>query len=104
MVLDQRQCALYFSRSPLPYLRADRTPPPPRWQHVGLYAYRREFLEDFVKLEATPAERAEELEQLRALEHGYAIHCAVIEGWQSAPVDVPADVDRVEALLRAAQT
>jgi len=100
VVLDQRQCALYFSRSPLPYLRADRTPLPPRWQHVGLYAYRRDFLETFVKLEATPAERAEELEQLRALEHGYAIHCAVIEGWQSVPVDVPADVARVEARLR----
>lgn len=101
VVLDQQQCALYFSRSPLPYLRTDRSPP--RWQHVGLYAYRRDFLDDFVKLEATPAESAEELEQLRALEHGYSIHCAIIEGWHSVPVDVPADVERVEALLPASR-
>jgi len=100
VVLDQRQRALYFSRSPLPYLRNSTDPPTPRWQHVGLYAYRRDFLECFVELEATPAERAEGLEQLRVLEHGHAIHCAVIEGWQSVPIDVPGDVDRVEALLR----
>jgi 3-deoxy-manno-octulosonate cytidylyltransferase (CMP-KDO synthetase) len=100
VALDTQGRALYFSRSPIPYRRADATAPLTRWQHVGLYAYRRDFLETFVKLEATPAEAAEGLEQLRALEHGYAIRCAVIEGWSSIPVDVPEDVARVEASLR----
>jgi 3-deoxy-manno-octulosonate cytidylyltransferase (CMP-KDO synthetase) len=67
---------------------------------VGLYAYRRAFLLEFVTLEPTPAERAEALEQLRALENGHRIGCAIVEGWRGIPVDVPADVARVEARLR----
>ena len=98
VVLDRRGRALYFSRAPIPYRRADG--PAPRWlQHVGLYAYRRPFLERFLALAPGEAERAEGLEQLRALEHGFAIRCAVIEGWRSVPVDVPADVAKVEAVL-----
>ncbi|MGH0032410.1 MAG: 3-deoxy-manno-octulosonate cytidylyltransferase [Myxococcota bacterium] len=96
VVLDRRGRALYFSRSPIPHVRGEE---PPRWQHVGLYGYRRSFLLDFVKLEPTPAEKAEQLEQLRALENGFAIGCAVVEGWVSVPVDVPEDVARVEARL-----
>ena len=99
VVLDRRGRALYFSRSSIPYLRnADAAPT--LWQHVGLYAYRRPFLLDFIGLEQTPAERAEALEQLRALEHGHAIGCAVVEGWHGIPVDVPEDVAKVEARLR----
>jgi 3-deoxy-manno-octulosonate cytidylyltransferase (CMP-KDO synthetase) len=98
VVLDRRGRALYFSRAPIPYRRADG--PAPRWlQHVGLYAYRKPFLERFLALAPGEAERAEGLEQLRALEHGFAIRCAVIEGWRSVPVDVPADVAKVEAVL-----
>ena len=98
VVLDRSGRALYFSRAPIPFRRADA--PAPRWlQHVGLYAYRRDFLLRFVSLAQGEAERAEGLEQLRILEHGHAIRCAVIEGWQSVPVDVPADVARVEARL-----
>jgi 3-deoxy-manno-octulosonate cytidylyltransferase (CMP-KDO synthetase) len=98
VVLDRRGFALYFSRAPIPHLR-DPGAAPPLWQHVGLYAYRREFLGRYVALPATPLERAEQLEQLRALEHGHRIRAAVVEGWRSVPVDVPADVARVEALL-----
>jgi 3-deoxy-manno-octulosonate cytidylyltransferase (CMP-KDO synthetase) len=65
-----------------------------------LYAYRRPFLMDFVRMERTAAERSEELEQLRALEHGHRIRCAIVEGWTSISVDVPEDVVRVEASLR----
>jgi 3-deoxy-manno-octulosonate cytidylyltransferase (CMP-KDO synthetase) len=98
VVLDAHGRALYFSRAPIPYRRADV--PAPRWlQHVGLYAYRRPFLAQFVALAPGAAERAEGLEQLRALEHGFAIRCAVIEGWRSVPVDVPGDVAEVEAIL-----
>jgi 3-deoxy-manno-octulosonate cytidylyltransferase (CMP-KDO synthetase) len=97
-VLDRAGRALYFSRAPIPYRRPDAAAP--RWlQHVGLYAYRREFLLRFVTLGQGEAERAEGLEQLRALEHGFRIRCAVIDGWHSVPVDVPADVARVEAVL-----
>jgi 3-deoxy-manno-octulosonate cytidylyltransferase (CMP-KDO synthetase) len=98
VVLDRRGRALYFSRSRIPYLR-EADAGPRYWQHVGLYAYRRPFLLRFVGLERTPAERAEGLEQLRALEHGFAIRCAVVEGWRSLPVDVPEDVAAVEAHL-----
>ncbi len=99
VVLARNGDALYFSRSPVPYVRNPESAPTP-WQHVGIYAYRRSFLLDFVDLERTPAEQAEALEQLRALEHGYRIRCAVIEGWTSVPVDVPEDVGEVEARLR----
>jgi 3-deoxy-manno-octulosonate cytidylyltransferase (CMP-KDO synthetase) len=96
VVLDRRGRALYFSRSPIPHVRGEA---PPLWQHVGLYAYRRDFLLEFVALEPTSLERAEQLEQLRALENGFPIGCAVVEHFVSAPVDVPQDVARVEARL-----
>jgi 3-deoxy-manno-octulosonate cytidylyltransferase (CMP-KDO synthetase) len=98
VVLDRRGRALYFSRSPIPHVRRGGETPT-FWQHVGLYAYRRPALLEFVALSRTPAERAEGLEQLRALEHGWAIHCAVVEGWRGVAVDVPEDVARVEARL-----
>ncbi|HEY8121802.1 MAG TPA: 3-deoxy-manno-octulosonate cytidylyltransferase [Myxococcota bacterium] len=97
-VLDRAGNALYFSRSAIPHA-LDAGAATPRWQHVGVYAYRREFLLAYVKLPQTPLERAERLEQLRALEHGERIRCAVIEGWRSVPVDVPEDIARVEAAL-----
>lgn len=100
VVLDTRGRALYFSRCGIPYPR-DASARAPLWQHVGLYAYRRDFLLRFIRLAPTPAERSECLEQLRALEHGFEIRCAVVEGWRSVAVDVPADVALVEAALRA---
>jgi 3-deoxy-manno-octulosonate cytidylyltransferase (CMP-KDO synthetase) len=100
VVIDRRGYALYFSRSAIPYLRGDVEPC--RWQHIGLYAYRKSFLLEFVDLARTPAEQAEELEQLRALEHGHRIRVAVIDGWSSASVDVPDDIARVERLLATA--
>jgi 3-deoxy-manno-octulosonate cytidylyltransferase (CMP-KDO synthetase) len=99
VVLDRHGDALYFSRSRIPALH-EASQAPRYWQHVGLYAYRRPFLLEFVALERGPAERAESLEQLRALEHGHRIRCAVLEGWCSLPVDVPEDVARVETRLR----
>jgi len=98
VVLDRRGRALYFSRSRIPAI-GDSGIPARSWQHVGLYAYRRSFLLEFVTLAPGELERAEELEQLRALEHGHRIRCALVEGWRSLPVDVPADVAAVEARL-----
>lgn len=100
VVLDQRGRALWFSRNRIPMLRETANRAPTWWQHVGLYVYRRDFLLEFVTLPQTPAEQAEGLEQLRALEHGHAIRAAVVDGWRSVPVDVPEDVARVEQALR----
>ena len=99
VVVDRSGCALYFSRAPIPHSRSGAAVP--LWQHVGLYAYRRPFLAEYVKLAPTPLEQAEALEQLRALEHGHPIAVGVVEGWCSVPVDTPEDVERVEAVLRA---
>ena len=97
VVLDAAGFALYFSRAPIPFRRKDTGIAP--LQHVGLYVYRRDFLLEIVKLPRSPAEQTEELEQLRALENGYRIRAAEIEGWSSVPVDVPEDVPIVEAAL-----
>jgi 3-deoxy-manno-octulosonate cytidylyltransferase (CMP-KDO synthetase) len=99
VVLDRNDRALYFSRSPIPYRRAPGIGPS-YWQHVGIYAYRSDFLQAFVELPRSPLEESEELEQLRALEHGHGIRAAIIRDWQSVPVDVPEDLERVESILR----
>ena len=101
LVVDRAGRALYFSRAPIPYVR-DASAGVRVWQHAGLYAYRRDFLAQFVTWPQTPLERAESLEQLRALENGHTIRVALVEGWESLPVDVPEDVARVEAALAAA--
>ncbi len=100
VVVDTNGVALYFSRAPIPYQRKETGIVP--LQHVGLYVYRRDFLLAFVKLPRSPAEKAEELEQLRALENGYRILAPEVEGWTSVPVDVPEDVPIVEAVLTTA--
>jgi len=100
VVCDRRGRALYFSRAPIPFQRDPGARRAPVLQHIGLYAYRRPFLLELVRLPRTPLEEGEALEQLRALEHGFPIQVALVEGWRSVPVDVPADVARVEARLR----
>jgi 3-deoxy-manno-octulosonate cytidylyltransferase (CMP-KDO synthetase) len=96
VVCDLAGNALYFSRARLPYSRTDTDSPV--MQHVGLYAYRREFLLQFAKLPPTPLEQTESLEQLRALENGHRIRMVPIP---TAPlsVDTPEDLSRVRALF-----
>ena len=72
-----RRRAMYFSRAMIPFARDGRRVSPPL-KHPGLYAYRRDFLLHFVTLPATPCEQAEQLEQLRALEHGHPIAIALV--------------------------
>ena len=72
VVVDRDGFALYFSRAPIP-LRAPGLPAAPAWRHVGLYVYRRDCLLRLAALPPTAMERAEALEQLRALEHGIRI-------------------------------
>lgn len=97
VVCDARGFALYFSRSPLPYRRSQDAPYSPR-QHVGLYAYRRDFLQLFPTLAPTPLEQAESLEQLRALESGVRI-VMVETARVPESVDTPEDLERVRTLL-----
>lgn len=75
VVLDQRGCALYFSRSRVPFDR-DGTRAMRYLRHIGMYVYRRRFLDQYVRLAPTPLEQAEQLEQLRVLEHGHRIAVA----------------------------
>lgn len=101
VLVDQHDFALYFSRAPLPYSRDVVTGVVAgASRHIGLYAYRRAFLLRFAALPQTPLERAERLEQLRALEHGYRIK-AVVTAFDSIGVDTPDDLERVRALLAA---
>jgi 3-deoxy-manno-octulosonate cytidylyltransferase (CMP-KDO synthetase) len=93
VVCDARSDALYFSRARIPFQRQPGSSASVM-QHVGLYAYRRDFLLAFAKLAPTPLELTESLEQLRALEHGYKIRLVEID---SAPlsVDTPEDLKRM---------
>jgi 3-deoxy-manno-octulosonate cytidylyltransferase (CMP-KDO synthetase) len=98
VVLDRAGFALYFSRAPIPHLRDPRGGWPPLYRHIGLYAYRRSALLVLAALEPTPLERAEALEQLRALEHGIRIK-AVETRHESFEVNTPEDLDQVRRLL-----
>jgi 3-deoxy-manno-octulosonate cytidylyltransferase (CMP-KDO synthetase) len=98
VVLDRGGFALYFSRSPIPHLRDPRGGWPPLYRHIGLYAYRRSALLVLAALEPTPLERAEALEQLRALEHGIRIK-AVETRYESFEVNTPEDLEQVRRLL-----
>jgi 3-deoxy-manno-octulosonate cytidylyltransferase (CMP-KDO synthetase) len=96
--------AMYFSRAPIPYARdhfasatGKETLPIefPAYRHIGLYAYRARFLRAYARLEASPLEHFEALEQLRALWHGFRIS-VVISGHLPMPgVDTPEDAERM---------
>ncbi len=100
VVVDRAGFALYFSRAPVPHVRDPRGGWPPLYRHVGLYAYRRSALLVLAALEPTPLERAESLEQLRALEHGIRIK-AVETRYDSFDVNTAEDLDQVRRLLAA---
>lgn len=100
VVVDRSGYAMYFSRAPIPYVRDPRGGWPPMYRHIGLYAYRRNVLMVLATLEPTPLERAESLEQLRALEHGIRIK-AIESMYESFGVDTPDDLEQVRRLLAA---
>jgi len=97
VVTDRDGFALYFSRSPLPYWRDGVDAEIVGYRHLGLYVYRRDFLLKFASMPPTPLERAEKLEQLRALENGYRIRVADCDGGLGIEVDTPADLERANA-------
>ncbi len=100
VVIDREGYALYFSRQPMPFVRAGR-PAPVFWRHLGLYVYRRRALAALASLPQTPLELAEGLEQLRALEHGYRIRTAETTA-DAIGVDTPEDLERVRRLVETA--
>jgi 3-deoxy-manno-octulosonate cytidylyltransferase (CMP-KDO synthetase) len=98
--------ALYFSRAPLPWARdafaADRDALPeglPFLRHIGIYAYRAGFLQQYATLARTPLEQAESLEQLRVLEHGFPIAVRLTPEPFPPGIDTEADVQRAQAWL-----
>jgi 3-deoxy-manno-octulosonate cytidylyltransferase (CMP-KDO synthetase) len=97
VVVDADGYALYFSRAAIPYARPG-LPVAPAWAHIGLYVYRRDTLLRLARLPQTAMERAEALEQLRAVEHGIRIK-VVKTAYASIGVDTPEDLARVRALL-----
>ena len=106
VVVDAAGRALYFSRRTIPFVRdsAEESPEQqcaafPFLKHLGIYGYRRDTLKRLVEFAPSPLEQAEHLEQLRALENGIGIAVCLVEH-ESIGVDVPEDVQRVEALLR----
>ena len=102
VVLDAQSLAMYFSRASIPHFRGgspDELPPYPVYRHVGLYAYRCNFLKLYPTLTPAPAEQAEALEQLRVLWHGYRIAVHISQVPSAAGVDTPADLERVRELL-----
>ncbi len=106
VVCNQQGRALYFSRAPIPWDReafqtAEKTLQSgfPALHHIGLYAYRVAFLKRFPTLDVGVLERLEALEQLRALEHGFAISVLQIDAHPGAGVDTPEDLQRVRQLL-----
>ncbi len=102
IVLNQHNEALYFSRMPIPFIKSvDET----EWhshhtyyRHVGMYAYRKDILQQITRLPVSSLETAESLEQLRWIENGFSIRCVVTK-YESHCIDTPGDVTRVLALL-----
>ena len=99
VVLDRDQRALYFSRSAIPFAR-EATAAVSYYRHQGVYGYKRELLLRFVRWAPTPLEKAEALEQLRALENGVNIHVVVTKSG-SPGVDTPDDARTIERQLLA---
>lgn len=96
VVMDKQGYALYFSRSLLPYPRHEGTPV---YKHIGIYAYKRDFLLAYAKMAETPLEHAESLEQLRALENGYRIK-VIKTPYRFVGVDTAEDLEKVNAIYR----
>jgi len=95
VVCNGKGRAMYFSRAAIPYPRSG---PTHALQHVGLYAYRKEFLLIYPSLDVCKTEQTEQLEQLRVLHHGYDI-AVTVGDFHCIGVDTPADLARAEAVL-----
>ncbi len=93
VITDLQSNAIYFSRSPIPYYRTQTEAPV--YHHMGLYAFRRDFLMLYSMLPQTPLERIESLEQLRVLEHGYKIRVCLTKE-QTLEINTPAEYEQAQ--------
>lgn len=100
VVLTHAGDALYFSRSPIPYLRQ---PASGRFKHMGFYAYRRSFFERYATLPPSPLAEAEQLEQLRFLQAGIPIVMGIVPPMRGPAVDTQEDLDQVRAIMSAGE-
>lgn len=100
VTFDHNQRALYFSKSVIPYVR-ESIEAPPVYRHIGMYAYRLDALQRYVKLPEGQFERAEKLEQLRALENGMSIKVVEVDyrGRTHWSIDSPEDLSAAEKLI-----
>lgn len=100
VVVNKEVRALYFSRSPIPFVRDNPAVPVrhPFYTHIGLYGFQAETLLELVQLPASNLELAESLEQLRWLENGYSIQCAVTDQ-PAMGVDTPGDLEKISKLI-----
>ena len=100
VVLNRDQEAMYFSRAAIPYVRDAKTGTSlEHLRHLGIYAYRADFLQAYARLEPAPPEQAETLEQLRALWNGYRIAVYTASEAPPAGVDTPEDLERIRRLV-----
>jgi 3-deoxy-manno-octulosonate cytidylyltransferase (CMP-KDO synthetase) len=97
VVLNRKQRALYFSRSPIPYTGRAEVPTP-LFKHIGIYLFHRAALQAFVSAPQGLLERIEKLEQLRAFDLDIPIE-VVVTGYHPVNVDAPSDIRKVERLL-----
>ncbi len=97
VVVNSEKMALYFSRSPIPFIKQFSTSIP-LFRHIGLYAYNEEVLEFFANSKQSSLEINESLEQLRLLEEGFTIHCLETT-FKSHSVDVPTDIETIEQMI-----
>jgi 3-deoxy-manno-octulosonate cytidylyltransferase (CMP-KDO synthetase) len=97
VILNKNKQALYFSRSPIPYCEKDRFEG--FFQHIGIYGYTRQALEIYMTGEVPPMEKLEKLEQLRFL-HLQQKMVIIPTEYESHGVDIPADIGKVEAILK----
>lgn len=98
VVRDRNDNALYFSRCPVPFNRDSRRDVK-YFKHIGIYGYKKDFLREYVQLEKTPLEMAENLEQLRVLESGYKIKVKETI-YDSIGVDAPEDILKIEKEMK----
>lgn len=98
VIFDKNNDALYFSRSQIPYPRNDGIAK--TYKHIGIYAYRRNFLLHYAKMDSTPLEQTESLEQLRALENGYKIR-VIISDCKFVGVDTEEDLKLVNEIYNS---
>lgn len=98
VITDKQGNALYFSRAPIPYFRIEGAAPV--YHHMGLYAFRREFLLQYTLLPQTPLEKVESLEQLRALEHGFKIRVCLTEN-KTLEINTQEEYERAQHFVYA---